>query len=87
MLSIGGFDAEFGNFAVDRRVRHDQGLAADRAVLDVRLLGNRQIKGQGNGFPTMRARGLVALDEDHVSPSLEISITFNNLFKNFAPVA
>jgi hypothetical protein len=67
MVSIGGFNAEFGNFTVGRGIRHDQGLAADRAVLDIRLLGNRQIKGQGNGFPAMWARGLVALDEDHVS--------------------
>jgi len=48
LISIGGFDAEFGNFAV--------------------------------------GRGLVALDENHGSPPLEIFIIFNSLLKNFAPV-
>jgi hypothetical protein len=48
LISIGGFDTEFGNFAV--------------------------------------GRGLVASDEDHGSPPLEISIIFNSLFKTFAPV-
>src|ERR1700690_868831 len=81
VLSIRGFHAEVGHCAVVRAVRYDQGLAADRAVFDIRLLGNRQIEVERDGFPAVRTRGFLALNEDHGSSPLKISITFNSLVR------
>src|SRR5271169_3603531 len=64
--SIRGLDVELNDFAVDGAVRDDQRLAADRTILDIGLLWNGKIERQVDALPTMRASGVLTLDEDHL---------------------
>jgi hypothetical protein len=79
--SIGCFDLQFVDFSVRRTVRHDHRFAADWTVLDIRLLGHREIESQIDRLPTMRTGDVVTLDEDHAVPD-EILIIFKVLDLN-----
>lgn len=71
MGSLSRLDAEFGDFTVYGGVGDHHGFAAHRAVFDVGLLGNRQVEGQVDGLPAMRAAGVLALKQVH-PPILDI---------------
>ena|SRR5271167_397030 len=76
--SIGCFDTEFVDFAVRRAVGDNQRLTTNGTVLDVGLLGHREIERQIDGLPAMRTAGAVTLDEDHEG-AVEILIYFKVL--------
>jgi hypothetical protein len=77
--SLGGLDAEFDEFAVCARVGNPHRSAAHGAVFDVRLLGNRQIEGQIDGLPAIRAGGVLALKKVH-RDILDIMAKNNQLY-------
>src|SRR5271155_546802 len=81
--SIGCFDMQFVDFSVRRTVRHDHRFTADRTVLDIGLLGHREIECQIDRLPTMWTGDVVTLDEDH-APTRKILINFKVLDLNGA---
>src|SRR3984957_17519328 len=65
MASFSRLDVELGDFAVHGGVGHQHGLAAHGAILDIRLLGYRQVESQIDGLPAMWTRGVLALQQVH----------------------
>src|ERR1700685_3355372 len=81
--SIGCFDLQFVDLSVRCAVRHDHRFTADRTVLDIGLLGHREIECQIDRLPTMWTGDVVTLHEDHAPPR-EILINFKVLDPNRA---